>query len=204
MRVRLVGDVFDGMVVFCWLRESLRGMERSEIEAISRRIELERRANEPAKVARPLGITAIAGLQLLKGAVLVLTGSLLRLKPESVGPDSALYPLLYVATRGKYDAMTAALQGGNALPGLLLFLGFYLGAIGVGILSLGGWARRTLIFTCGMTLALWAKTCLWPDPAVASSSQPDMTNFYVLLAIDAGVFLYLLRGNTAQMFEVRG
>ncbi len=178
-------------------------MERSEIEAINRRVEQERRAHEPAKVARPVGITAIAVIQFVKAAVLVLTGSLLRLKPEVVGPDSVLYPLLYFATRGKYDALTAALQGGNALPGLLFVLGLYLGAIGVGVLFLSGWARRTLIFTCGMTLALWAKTSLWPDAAAAASAPPDMKNFYVLLVVDAGVFLYLLRGNTAEVFEAR-
>ena len=112
-------------------------MERSEIDRISRLMEQQRRAARPEKLNIPGGIMAIAGLQFLKGAVLVLTGTLLRLKPELVaGPDSLLYPLLYLATRGKYDAMSAALQGGNVLPGLLMFLGLYLEAIGGGMLLL--------------------------------------------------------------------
>jgi len=177
-------------------------MERSEIEAIRRLREHRRRAAEPERTARPFGIMLITGIQFLKAAVLLLTVALLKVKPEMVnGPSSPLYPLLYLATRGRYDSMNAALQGGNALNGLMLFLGIYLGAIGLGMLYMSAWARRTLIFSCGLTLALFAKSTLWPDPAATAS--PDMTNVYMLLAVDAWVFLYLLRGNTAEIFRTR-
>ncbi len=178
-------------------------MERSEIEAIHRLSQQRRRAAEPAKAARPLGIMLIAGIQFLKAAVLLLAVNLLRLNPETMNaPGSSLYSLLYVATRGRYDSMNAALPSGNALTGVMLFLGLYLAAIGWGMLSANTWARRTLIFSCVLTLAFFAKATLWPDPAAPAS--PDMTNIYVLLAVDAWVFLYLLRGNTAEFFKTQG
>ena len=181
-------------------------MERTEIEAIQRRGEQRRRAvAQPRKIERPVGIVLISVFQFLKASVLLLTGALLRLKPEVVNaPGSPFYPLLYVATRGKFDSMSAALQGGNVLVGLILFLGFYMGAIGFGILSVSGWARRTLILTCGMTVALSVKTTLFSDPAAAGAIAPDLRNFYILLAVDTGVFLYLLRGNTAELFAAQG
>ena len=178
-------------------------MERSEIEAIHHRLNEHRRwAPVPEKTARPVGVMLIAWIQFLKAAVLLLAVSLLRVRPETVnGQDSPLYPLLYVATRGKYASMNA-LQGGNALAALLLFLGLYLGAVGFGLMHVIAWARRTLIFSCGLTLVLFAKASLWPDPAAAAS--PDMTNIYVVLAVDAFVFLYLLRSSTADYFKAQG
>jgi hypothetical protein len=175
-------------------------MERSEIEAIRSQIEHSRRAAESDKTAGPFGIMLIAGIQFLKAAGLLLAATLLRVKPEMVnGPSSPIYPLLYVVTRGKLDSMNAALQGGNALPSLLFLLGIYLGAIGVGMLYVNAWARRTLIFSCGLTLVLFAKSSLWPDPAAPAS--PDMTNIYLLLAVDALVVFYLLLGSTAEFFQ---
>ena len=175
-------------------------MERSEIAAMRRLSEHHRAERERA--TRPIGVMLIAGIQFLKAAVLLLTVTLLRMRPEMVNrPDSPLYPLIYVATRGKYDSMNAALQGGDALPGLMILLGLYLGAVGLGIFHVKAWARRTLIFSCGLTLVVFAKSSLWPDPA--ASASPDMTNVYLLLAVDAWMFLYLLRGNTAEFFETR-
>ncbi len=180
------------------------------MEAVNRLVEQRRLAAqqgvaaEPRRIGRPAGVLLIGGFQFLKAAVLLLTGTLLRVRPEMVNaPGSPLYPLLYLATRGKYDSMSAVLQS-NVLVGLILFLGFYMGAIGFGILAMSGWARRTLILTCGMTVALFAKTSLFANQATAGAAAPDMTKFYVLLAVDTGVFLYLLRGNTAELFAAQG
>ena len=158
---------------------------------------------ERARPVRPVGITMIACFQLLKSAALLVAAGLLRYRPE-LDSDSAFYQVLYVATRGKFEKLSAALQGGDALAGLLLLLGIYLGAIGIGLWNLNAWSRRTTVFTCGMTVLLW----LWSNFAAktqesVAAASPDMTNFYVLLALDAAVFLYLVRGNTAECFEAR-
>ena len=55
-----------------------------------------------------------------------------------------------------------------------------------------------------MTVGLFAKTSLFADPAMGGAAAPNMTKFYVLLAVDTGVFLYLLRGNTAELFAAQG
>ncbi len=176
-------------------------MDQGQMQAIKRLMDERRLAAVTEGTVRPLGITLIAGFQFLKAAVLVTTATLLREDPELVNtPHSPLAPLLYVATRGRYDSIHTALAGGNALPGLMLFLGLYLAATGLGMLSVHAWARRTLLLNCGLTLALWAKATLWPDSAAAS---PDMTSFYVLLAVDAAVFLYLLQGDMAELFQPR-
>ena len=158
------------------------------------------RVMEPKRIERSVGIMLISGIQLIKAAVLLLTVALLQTEPELVsGPSSPLYPLLYVATRGRIDSMNGAMQGGAAVSGLMILLGLYLGAIGIGMFYVNVWARRTLIFSSGLTLAFYAKSTLWPDPEAMAS--PNMTNVYVLLAVDLFVFLYLLRSNTAELFK---
>jgi hypothetical protein len=177
-------------------------MELSEIAAIRRLSERHRLAAERRSTARTRGITLVAAFQFLKCAVLLLTATLLQMKPQMVnGPSSPLYPLVYVATRGRFDSLNTELHGGSALFGLILFLGLYSGLIGIGLLDLNAWARRTLIFSSGITLLLFEKSRIWPDPAAVAS--PNMTNMYLLFAVDACVFIYLLRGSTAEVFRKR-
>jgi hypothetical protein len=178
-------------------------MDRHRAEANQRLQEHRRWAASAPRTARPFGIKAVAWIQLVKAGVLLLTAALLRLRPQMAGgQNSPVYPLLFVATRGRYDSMSAALRGGDALAGLFLLLGLYVAAIGVGLFHASAWARRTLIFSCGLTLVLFAKSSLWPDSG--ASAAPDMTNIYLLLAVDAYVFLYLLRGSTAEYFAAHG
>ena len=175
-------------------------MDQSEKEAIRRLIEQDRRAKKSKRPARPISITLIAGLQFLKAVVLLLTGVLLKVEPNMVSnPDSLFHSLLYVATRGRYDSLQAALQGEDLVTGVVVLLGLYLAAIGLGLLHVNAWARRTLIFSCGLTLALAAKSSLSPD--LVTMASPDMTRFYVLLALDAVVFVYMLRWNTVEIFS---
>ncbi len=193
-----MGDASWSACVFI-LTEATGSMLRNEIAAVRRTSEQRRWEVQPAETVRPMGITLIAAIQLLKAAVLLFTATLLRLKPGTVnGPESLLYPLLYAATRGRYDSMNAALQGGNGLMGMILLLGLYLGGIGIGMLYVSPWARGTLIFSSAMTLVLFGKSCIWPDSAGAAS--PDMTNVYALLALDAWILVYLLRSSTAELF----
>jgi hypothetical protein len=158
------------------------------------------------RLERPGGVTLIACFQILKAGVLLLTATLLQWKPEVVDSSrSVLYPLLYVATRGRYAALNAAMNGANLLPGLIFLFGLYLAVIGSGLWQLKKWARRTVMFTCGMTLLLWAKSTFLPSTLSSglSSASPDLQNFHILLFFDAVVFVYLIRGDTAEVFEAR-
>lgn len=158
------------------------------------------------RLERPGGVIIVACFQILKAAVLLLTGMLLRWKPDVVDNSrSVLYPLLYVATRGKYAALNAAIQDTNLLPGLIFLFGLYLAVIGSGLWQLKQWARRTVMFTCGMTLLLWAKSTILPSTLSSglSFASSDLQNFHILLFFDGMVFVYLIRGATAKVFEAR-
>lgn len=158
---------------------------------------------EQPRPGRPGGITVVASFQILKAGILLLTGMLLRYKPSMVSSsESVLYPLIYVATRGHYAALSVAMQGTNLLSGLMLFLGLSLGVTGSGLWRLRKWARRSVMLTCGMTLLVWAKSVLLLSSAgVATSASPDLQNFHLLLFLDAAVFLYLIRSNTSDVFR---
>ena len=162
---------------------------------------------EQRQLDRPVGVILVACFQLLKAGVLLLTGILLRWKPEFVdSSQSILYPLLYVATRGNYAAIKTAMQGANLLPGLIFLLGFYLAVIGFGLWELKQWARRTVMFTCGLTLLLSIKSILWPGTfgsIFPITSASDLQYVHIPLFFDAVVFLYLCRGKTAEFFKAR-
>ncbi|MGI4758586.1 MAG: hypothetical protein ACRYGF_17270 [Janthinobacterium lividum] len=165
-------------------------------------MEQQLRANKPSRPPRPTGLTAIAGFQLLKAAVLLLTGVLLKVEPALVtAPDSLLSSLVYVATRGRFDAINGMLQGGAVLAAMILSIGVYLGVVGMGVLCLNPWARRTLIFNCGMALAFATASVIWP--AAVATAAPDTTKLYLLLAPDILIFVYLLQWETAELFSVR-
>lgn len=161
---------------------------------------------EQRQLDRPGGVAIVACFQLLKAGVLVFTGMLLWWKPSVVdSSQSILYPLLYVATRGNYAALNAMMKGANLLPGLIFLLGLYLSAIGSGLWQLKKWARRNVIFTCSLTLLLWAKSTLLPSaPGVSTFPlSPDLRSFHILLLCDGVIFLYLVGGKTAAAFETR-
>jgi hypothetical protein len=164
---------------------------------------------ERKRAARPGGVGLIAGFQLIKGAVLVLTALVLHWNPNEVlSPQSPFYPILYVATRGNVVLLNAAVQGSNILPAFFFILGSYLSAIGLGLWQIQKWARRTVMFTSGMTLLLWAKaTLLDSAPSFVTSSygtsSPDLKDFYILLFFDLVVFAYLVRGSIADLFDKR-
>ena len=172
-------------------------MSYRQFSGVSQRI-------EPRRLERPWGITLVVCFQVLKAAVLLLTGITLRLKPEVVvDSQSVLYPLLYVAMRGNSSIIDAVMQGGNVLPSIIAIWGLYLGALGSGLWQMKGWARRSVVFTSGITLLLYAKAILLPTTQSLSSSSPDLLNLNLLLFFDAVIFFYLMRGNTADFFEAR-
>jgi hypothetical protein len=151
----------------------------------------------------------VACFQILKAGVLLLTGVLLRWRPEVVNDSrSILYPLIYVATRGYYAVFPEAIRDENLLPGLIFLLGLCLAVIGSGLWQMKRWARWTVIFTCGMTLLLWAKSTFLPDTPGSdifdlSLASRDLQNFHILLFFDAVVLVYLTRGRSAAVFVVR-
>lgn len=157
--------------------------------------------NTRSRMERPLGVILIAGLQVLKACILLLAAALLSFNPQAVtSPQSMLYPLLYFSMRGNTSAIQAAAQGDSALTFVLALLGFYIGTLGLSLWSMKDAARRTVRLASGMTLLLYAKTALFPD-ASASFSSPDLLTVHLAVALEAVVFAYLLRGDTADSFR---
>ncbi|SNS21705.1 hypothetical protein SAMN05421770_10126 [Granulicella rosea] len=154
-------------------------------------------------LGRPLGVTVVAGFQFFKAGILLLAGLLLRVAPDYVSsPRSLLYPLLFIATRGKFTAMHDAAPDSGLLPALLTFLGVYLAVIGFGMWRVRLWARKSTLLNAGLTLLLFAQTQLSaPPPTSAAAASPDLNFFHAVLAVDALIFLYLVRGNTLEFFE---
>lgn len=155
-------------------------------------------------LSRPLGVTVVAGFQFFKAAILLLAGMLLRVAPDSAAsPRSPLYPLLFIATRGRFTAMHDAAAGSALLPALLTLLGLYLAVVGFGMWRVRLWARKSTLVNSGLTLLLFARTQLSPPPPPTSGdpASPDLLFFHILLAIDALIFIYLVRGATLELFE---
>ena len=160
------------------------------------------RRGEQRRMERPWGVALVACFQVLKGGVLLLAGLTLRLKPEEMfSSQSVLYPFLYVAMRGNSSVINAVMQGGNVLPGLIVIWGLYLGILGSGLWQMKGWARRSVMFTSGITLLLYGKAIFLPDTSGPSSSSQDLQNFHILLFFDAIIFIYLLRPNATESFR---
>ena len=142
--------------------------------------------------------------QILKAAVLLLTGIMLRWRPEVVvNSRSVLYPLLYIAMRGNSSIINEVMQGGNLLPVLISVWGLYLGVLGSGLWQMKMWARRSVVFTSGITLLLYAKAVFLPGTPDFGSYSPDLQNLHLLLFFDAVIFVYLMRGNIADSFRAR-
>jgi hypothetical protein len=140
--------------------------------------------------------------QILKAAVLLLTGIMLRWRPEVVvNSQSVLYPLLYIAMRGNSSIIDEVMQGGNVLPVLISVWGLYLGVLGSGLWQMKMWARRSVVFTSGITLLLYAKAVFLPSTQGFGSYSPDLQNLHLLLFFDAVIFVYLMRGNIADSFH---
>jgi hypothetical protein len=172
-------------------------------------LETARSRRRRRELKRPVGVTAIACFQILKAAVLLLTAVMLYSTP-SIGFSSRsnLYTLLYVATRGNSTIISAIMQGGSAVAVMIGLWGTYLVAVGSGLWKMKEWARRSLIFTSGLTIVLYAKSILLPgildsDRFGLSLTSPDAQNVHILLACDVAIFVYLLRGNTALSFRPR-
>lgn len=145
----------------------------------------------------------VATLQVAKGVVLMTTALLLHWRPDIVAHSrTALYPLLYIATRGNPRVIDGALQGARLVPGLLFFFGFYLAIVGSGLWHLRKWARRTVMVTCCFTLLLWLHTKVSVGFLTSqATSSNDLNSFHALLLLDGLVFLYLVRTNIGRRFK---
>ena len=158
------------------------------------------RRTDRRRLERPWGVALVACFQILKGGVLLFTAVMLRLNPDAlVSSHSTLDPLLFVAMRGNSSVMNAVLQGGDMLSGLVAIWGIYLGALGSGLWRMKVWARRSVMFTSGITFLLFAKASLFPS--LADVSSPDLQNVHIVLFFDVIIFAYLMSGNTAQSFQ---
>jgi hypothetical protein len=154
-----------------------------------------------------MGVRLVAGFQMFKAAILLGIALLLHFSPQMVTTSERfVYALFYLAMRGNVPAMQAALQGGSLLPGIIGCLGLYLAFLGMGLLSMKGWARRALLFASGATVVLYAKSVLMAGGAaelMGFRAQPIDPQFHALVLLDAIVFVYFLRGTTAQSFQAR-
>jgi hypothetical protein len=143
----------------------------------------------------PLSVVLIALFQFAKATVLLIVFWMMMKAPEML-EGSHLAPLLmFIASHGK------APQGA-----VVALLAIYPIVIGAGLLLTIPWARRTLMFTSGLTIALWARALLMNQ--MLSSGNPLQQNILLsseqqqavlaLLLTDALVLFYLWMGQGVQ------
>jgi len=143
----------------------------------------------------PLPVVLIALFQFAKATVLLGVFWMMTKAPEML-EGSHLSPLLvFIAAHGKVP------QG----P-VVAVLAIYPIVIGAGLLLTIPWARRTLMVTSGLTIALWIRTLLMNQ--MLSSDNPLQQNMQMssdqqqailaLLLTDALVLFYLWMGKGVQ------
>lgn len=136
-------------------------------------------------IERPTPVTAIALLQFSKAWALMLVAVIAWLVPQAIQyyPDM-FSAVVYFASHGK-----------NARGLLLPVIAVYIAVMGWGLWSLKGWARKSLITTSGLTIAVWVRGFMLAQAMGTSSltsSQMQVVGF--LLLVDAVTFFYLFFG----------
>jgi hypothetical protein len=142
---------------------------------------------------RPMPVTLIALFQFAKAWFLVTVVAIGRFAPEALRAFSALPALLYFAAHGR-----------DTRGPLLPFVAFYVGLIGLGLWRLWGWARRSLVFSSGIMIALWAWRLLnnWRDGMQTLKTPLEEQTIYFLVFIDVVTVLYLaFYDGVPQAFE---
>jgi len=140
--------------------------------------------------ARPTPVTAIALLQFGKAWLLMLAAVIAWMVPEALQAYGKVFSsVVYFASHGKHSP-----------PFLLPIYGAYVAAMGWGLWQLRGWARRNLMATSGLTLAIWGRWFLFDQalggPIRNATGEPAPTSAQIqaigfLLLVDAIVFFYL-------------
>jgi hypothetical protein len=132
---------------------------------------------------RPFPVTVIAHFQFAKAAFLLGVAALLQFVPDAIHSMPLLPFLLYVAAHGRDTH-------GFLLPIAGLFVGF----VGYGLWSLKPWARRSLIVSTGLMLAVWGHRFFVDqmDGVVTLKTPHEQQTVAMVLFLDAVVFLYMV------------
>jgi hypothetical protein len=149
----------------------------------------------PGQSKLPFSVVLIALFQFAKATVLLIVFWMMMKAPEML-EGSHLAPLLvFIASHGKVP------QG----P-VLALLAIYPIVIGAGLLLMIPWARRTLMVTSGLTIAIWVRYLLMNQ--MMSAGNPLQQNLALtpeqqqavlaLLLTDALVLFYLWMGQGVQ------
>ena len=146
-----------------------------------------------AKAARPVPVVAIACFQFAKALVLASIAVVACLQPSALPSDNLLFlSVFYIAAHGG----SASGLSPQILTAYAAAIAMYWMVMGWGIWNLKQWARRAVMISSGMTLALWARYVLydslsnWSDLRDPRAMQPIL----VLLFLDLIVFLNLFLG----------
>jgi hypothetical protein len=136
-------------------------------------------------IERPTPVTAIAVLQFSKAWALMLVAVIAWLVPQALQYyGDMVSSVVYFASHGK-----------NARGPLLPLIAVYVAVMGWGLWSLKGWARKSLMATSGLTIAVWVRGFLFAQAmGVTSLSPSQMQVVGFLLLVDAITFFYLFFG----------
>jgi len=146
------------------------------------RVQFSRFPGVNTRIDRPFPLTVIALFQFAKAWFLLTVVAVARFAPDALRAFTALPALLYFAAHGR-----------DTRGPLLPFAAFYVGLIGVGLWRLWGWARRSLVFSSGVMIALWAWRLLidWKDRTQTLNTPFAEETVYFLVFIDVAIVLYL-------------
>lgn len=157
---------------------------------LSKRFEITGRQAHPShvpvrlrRIDRPVAITAIAMFQFAKAWFLLLVVMVLRYAPEAMQHFPALPQAIYFAAHGRDTH-------GYLLP----VIGVYVAVTGWGLWRLQRWARRSLIASSGLMLAIWAHRFYldWSQGETTLTSPLAQHTVTLVLFLDAVVLLYLV------------
>jgi hypothetical protein len=160
------------------------------------RVQFSRFPGVARQIDRPFPLTVIALFQFAKAWFLLTVVAIARFAPEALRSFAALPALLYFAAHGR-----------DTRGPLLPFVAFYVGLIGLGLWRLWGWARRSLVFSSGVMIGLWAWRLLndWKAGAQTLKTPLEEQTVYFLLFIDAVIVLYLaFYDDVSRAFEEVG
>lgn len=134
-------------------------------------------------VDRPFPVTLIAWFQFAKAWFLLLVAFVSKYVPDAVRAVPTLPAFVYVAAHGR-----------NTNGYLLPAIGIYMGIVGWGLWRLKRWARRSLVASTGLMMAIWAYRFAadWAAGETTLKTPLEQQTVTVLLFLDAVIFFYLV------------
>jgi hypothetical protein len=142
---------------------------------------------------RPFPVTLIALFQFAKAWFLLLVVVIARVVPDALRSVPGLSAFLYFAAHGR-----------DTRGPLLPLVGVSVALIGCGLWRLWRWARRSLIFSSGLMVALWAYRFFndWTAGQVTFRTPLEEQAVYFLVFLDLVIVAYLaFYDGVPQAFE---